>query len=179
MPETRSYYQIISDSASESFSHGIPYIFRRKEIPVRIAWTILTLVMAGISGWLVNNTIVDFYGFDTVTKTQTIFETPALFPTVSICNQNMFTTQDGFDYVENYTKTNNLDDVDTQLNKSFFMDNDFVKYGFGVNLLDSNYTNTYRKKMGLQIDEMILDCYFNNKDCDSTDFYWYFDPYYG
>lgn len=179
MPETRTYYEIVHDSACESTSHGIPFIFKRDLIAVRIAWTLCTLASAGVGCWLVAKSITDYYSWETVTQAKFVFETPTLFPTVTICSQNMFTTDTAFEYVENYTEVNNLGNIETKLNASYFSDNDFFKYGFGVNLLDTDFSDTFRKKMSSSLDDMILTCYYNNDPCWTQDFFWFFDPYYG
>lgn len=177
--EKRSYYEVVRDCVSESTAHGITYVFKRDEWYVKVLWLIVTLASTGVGSWLVGKSILDFLTYDTVTKAQTIFETPTLFPTVSICSQNMFTTDDGYAYVANYLFDNDYKDLETELVDNFLSDNDFFKLGFGANLLDTDYSDAFRKSMSLQIDDMILRCSYNHKVCDETDFYWYFDPFYG
>ena len=180
MPEHRTYYEVIRDCVTESTAHGITYVFKREQIGIKLAWLICTLASTGVCGWLVSKSISDYYSYETVTKSETIYEMPAIFPTISICSQNMFTTQAGYDFVANMVWENNLLSNEEWLSMTLFEDNDFYKYGLGVRLLNSDkYSDDFRKSMGYSINEMLLLCYFNNYQCSSNDFYWYFDPYYG
>lgn len=174
-----SFKQVVSDCCSESTAHGIPHIFRRQNIALKLFWLACTLTSAVVCAWLVAKTITDYNSYETVTKSQMIFETPTLFPTVSICSQNMFTTDWGYYYVSEYNWENNLESNSEWLSRSMFMENDLIKYSLGVHFLDSAFTDDDRKSMGIQIGDMILLCYFNNFGCSSYDFYWYWDPYYG
>lgn len=180
MPDKLSYYEVIRECLSESTAHGIPYVFRRDQISIKLAWLLCTFLSAGVCGYIVSKSISDYFSYETVTKAQTIFETPAIFPTISICSQNMFASKAGAEYVRNYSIDNELGDLETDwLYYTFFMDSDFLKYGLGVNLLGRSFSDEMRRDMGLKLDDMILLCYFNNFGCDHTDFDWYFDPYYG
>ena len=129
---------------------------------------------------MVGGSIIDYFSYDTITTAMTVYEMPALFTTVSSCSQNMFTTQAGYEFVRNYTSTNVFLETSDWMDQSFLNDNDLIKYGLGVKLFDPfEYTNEFRRRMGLSIKDMILSCYFNNFYCSSDDLFWYFDPYYG
>lgn len=178
--EERSYYDILRECCSESTTHGIPYLFKRNHLAVKIFWLVCTLASTGVGCWLVAKSIIDYYEYDTVTHAKVVFETPTLFPTVTICSQNMFTTPEAFQYVNQYSLDNgDIAQGEDILSSSFFSENDFTKYSFGVNLLDSKYSVDFRKQMGLSLDTMLLRCYYNNIGCSTEDFDWFFDPYYG
>lgn len=178
--EKRSYYEIVNDCVSESTAHGITYVFKRNEWYIKVAWLIFTLASTGVGFWLVVKSIIDYLGYETVTKAQSILETPAYFPTVTFCSQNSFTTDEAYQYVAKYIEDNDETPAEKLLNSSFFTTTDFLKYEYGVNLLaNSIYTDTFRKSMGLNIEDAILVCYYNNNLCNDTEFWWYWDPYYG
>lgn len=179
MPDQRTYYEVIRDCCSESTAHGIPLVFKRQEVSLKIFWLICTLASAGVCGWLVANSIMDFFTYDTVTKSQLVFETPAIFPTVSFCSHNMFMTEKGFAYVEKTWEELTGVPIDWILPHYLQKDFDILKYFIGANLFERNSTDEKRKEMSLQINDMLFTCNFNNLYCDADDFYYYYDPYFG
>jgi hypothetical protein len=165
---------IINDTACESTAHGIPHIFKRKNLIIKTFWILCTLAATGVCSWLVTKSVNDYLNYDTVTLTQVIDEVPTLFPVVSICNKNPFTTDSAFTYVDQFLEETfykyALFDTDTF---------DMIRYILGVKIRSVNFTDDERKAFGLQIDNMLLMCSYNQKPCSSNDFYWFFDPLYG
>lgn len=177
--DERSTFEIVRECCSESTTHGIPYMFKRDNIGVKIFWLISTLISAGVCGWLVGRSILDFMDYETVTQSRVIFETPTYFPAVSICSLNAFTTEEGFRYVEEFSKNANSPEGDFYLSRYFQYDIEFLRYSFGAFLTMDNFTDYDRKAMGYDLTQMLLSCYFNNDACNREDFKWFFDPYYG
>lgn len=176
-----SYYKIISECCSQSTSHGLPNLFKHSHKASKIFWLFCTLASMSVGFWLVAKSIMDYYNYDTVTVAKVVFETKTFFPTVTICNQNMLTTEKAFEFAENFTIENGLvwKDGKQFLSTYFFSQADFVKYSLGVVLLDSNYSDEFRKSMDIPLEDMIIRCYYNNGLCSSEDFHWFFDPFYG
>lgn len=178
-PSDRAYFEIMRSCCTQSTIHGLPNVFKRDQIFVKVFWLMCAFASAVVCSLFVSQSIIGYFNYETVTQAKVVFETPTEFPTVSLCLKNMFTTEAGFAYVQKYLKENDLKHADYYLTHNFFSDMDFIKYGMGVNLMDTNFNDEYRKMMGYQMKDMILVCYFNNFDCFDRDFYWYFDPFYG
>ena len=170
---------IVHDTACESTTHGIPHIFKRENIVIKIFWIICTLASTGVCAWLVTKTVTDYLTYETVTKAQIIDEVPTLFPVVSICNKNPFTTNFAFNYVDKFFNDNNLSSIEYELADSYTDIYNTIRYILGVNLRGLNVTDAERKAMGLQMEEMLLMCLYNGVTCTADDFYWYFDSFYG
>lgn len=179
MPDERTISQIIHDCCCELTAHGIPYIFKRKSISIKVFWLICTMTSAGLCAWLVGTAILDYYNYDTVTQAKVIYETPTYFPAVSFCSLNAFTTEAAFEYVKNFSEKFEYPEAEYFLTHSFLNDIDSIRYGLVVRLLDDNFSDDERKKMGIPIEDMLLTCIYNSRLCWINDFKWFFDPYYG
>jgi hypothetical protein len=58
-------------------------------------FTIVTC-STGMAGYMVINSIINYYAYRVVTTSRTYHEIPALFPKVTFCNLNKYTTEYGF-----------------------------------------------------------------------------------
>jgi len=88
--------------------------------------------------------------FGVSTTTRTFFEYPTLFPKVTFCNFNWFTTE----YAYNQTREN-------------------IFYG---NYLLSDED---KRKLGHDLGDILLECSFNNNRCHTNGFKWSYDDDYG
>jgi hypothetical protein len=84
------------------------------------------------------------------TTSRTIYETPTLFPKVTFCNYNKFTTEFGYNVIQTGNESN-------------------------IN----NFSNEEKKRLVRDLNEILLECRFNLKNCTSNDFIWSYDPVYG
>lgn len=171
---------IIIETASESSIHSIPQIFKRKNRLLKLFWLLSFVGFAALSAYMISKSFADFYSFETISKAETIYENPARFPVVTICNQNPYMTESGFAYVREFLLANNLTPIDTLIVNNFSRVITLIRYGVGVTLRSSeNVTDEMKKRMGLQIDDMLLSCNYNNQPCSARDFAWHFDTLYG
>ena len=117
-------------------------------------------VLIWILYFLIIRSITNFFEFETVTKTTVRYQSPAEFPTITICNINPFVNEAGIlKLVEgNITRKNFTSQ------KKF---NQYLRFkAFNLSLED-------RKNLGLKIDELIYDCSFKGELCDFyNDFRW-------
>ena len=88
------------------------------------------------------------YGVSTTSRT--IYETPTLFPKVTFCNYNYFTTKYGYDVIQSENYSN-------------------IVY----------YQNDDKKRISHDLDEILLECWFSSTACSSSDFVWSYDSMYG
>jgi hypothetical protein len=105
--------------------------------------------LSGISAYLVIESIIDYFAYGVTTTSRSIQENPTIFPKVTFCNLKLFSTKYAFDLWKNGKQD-------------------------GINL-----TNKQRTKLGHDLNDILLQCSFNGKKCDSTDFIWSFDFSYG
>jgi hypothetical protein len=94
---------------------------------------------------------MSYFTYEDATISRTIYENPAKFPKVTFCNINWFTTE----YAFNLTQTD-------------------VKW-----VTIKNFSDEQKQLLGHELEDILIECYFNFKPCNSTDFTWSFDEEYG
>lgn len=99
---------IIYESATDSTAHSIPHIFKRENIGLKVFWIICLLGATGVCAWMISTALIDYFMYETVTKSESILEIPTHFPAVSFCNMNPFVTNDSLQFVENILIQNGL-----------------------------------------------------------------------
>lgn len=92
---------IIYESTQSSDTHGIKHIFKReKHVFIKCVWLICILASGSVCAWLMARAVCNYFEYETVSKTETINQIPTLFPTVSICNMNQFSTNYSLQFVQ-------------------------------------------------------------------------------
>jgi hypothetical protein len=132
-----------------SLSQAIIKIFLTPHLILKVFLTIFVLVSSVLASYLVIQSIIVYFTYEVTTKSRIVYETPTLFPKVTFCNLNEFTTE----YAFNLTQQG-------------------VYYG-------NNLLNEEKQKLGHDLNDILFDCKFNNIDCDATDFAWSYDNSYG
>ena len=67
-------------------------IFEYKNIFGRLFWAICLLTLSVLTMLLLIQIVLDYYQYDVVTQIDTITERPIIFPTITVCNINPFTS---------------------------------------------------------------------------------------
>ena len=111
---------------------------------------LFVLVSIGLTSYLVISSILTYFTYGVSTTSRTIYETPTLFTKVTFCNANFVTTKYGFDVIQ----SGNASYID------YFPDDD-------------------KKRISHDFNEILLGCEFNLKSCNSSDFVWSYNPFYG
>ena len=145
----------------------------------------LTLA-GGLSLYLVGETVVGYYEYEVFTTTRTIFETSVLYPKITICNNNPFTTEYALDFLRKVNQ-NCRPDVDIfdhdqmkKLNASEKIKVFEQIVWFARTKMNSpSFSDADRKKLGHDLNDILLRCTFNNQKCTSQDFIWKFDKWLG
>jgi hypothetical protein len=107
------------------------------------------LISIGLASYLVIRSIVDYFTYGVSTTLRTVFETPTLFPKVTFCNINPFTTEYAFNLTQNG-----------------------IYYG-------NDLSNEEKQRLDHDLNDIILECKFNNNHCVISDFTWSYDEVYG
>jgi hypothetical protein len=137
--------EILCNSLSQAIIKIIltPYLF------LKIILLLFVLVSSGLASYLVIQSILVYLSYNVSTTSRTIYETQTLFPKVTFCNYNSFTTE----YAYNLTQMGILD---------------------GSSLSDGD-----KRRLGHDLNDILLDCSFNLIQCNVSDFTWSYDAYYG
>lgn len=160
----KSLIEIIQDSTS----HGIPRIIKSKTYFMKLLWTLAFFGSTSYCICLISNSICDYLSFDYSTKIETLTEIPCLFPVIVICNLNLFSGNNSFNFIKEFYDNNSNIKSYPNYQQSFYILSD---------LLLRN--DSFKRSMSLNLNETLISCSFNANPCDSNHFEWMFDVMYG
>lgn len=100
--------RLVKEVASESTTHALPQIFKRENPFIKALWIVCFLGSTGVCAWFISTAMIDYFGYETVSKTYTVLEIPSVFPTVSICNMNPFVTNFSVPFIQQLLINNGL-----------------------------------------------------------------------
>jgi len=178
-------YLVYEDLTNE-MARSIIKVFETPHLLMKIFVVVILVLVTGLSSYLAIESVLSYFDYEVSTMFRTVYETPTLFPKVTICNINPFTTENSYKFLK-------------EINKVYFPDADFfnqtqmssLSYSAKRSLLwriyllatskmnDAFYTIDDKKKLGHSIEDIILACKFNNQVCSAQDFEWKFDRLYG
>ncbi len=165
---------IIFEVFSKSTMHGVSKIFNSKNYLVKFMWTIFLFVCVGLFAHMAILSLLNYSRHDVTTKIRTIYERPTLFPTVTICNKNLYTT----DYAIDQLKS----DIDFYHLPNLFNYSELIKIPFyqrkslisGILYTFSDkigvYSDIEKKKLGHDIGDILIECNFsfiNNRSLET------------
>ena len=179
------FKQILTDTLINSTVHAIPNIIRSEHKSLKIMWLIFFTISTGLCSFLVIEAILDYLNFDVNTEIRNIYdgnETP--FPTITICNKNMFTSAYAYEFLRNITRENDLTDL---FNSSTLIDKlNLTEHRKQIeNLLaianarTTNLSKSEKKKLSYLLESILFECQFNYLVCSSHEFIWLFDKLLG
>lgn len=142
---------LLKEVLYNSLSQAIIKIFQTPYIALKVFLIIFVLISSGITSYLVVESCIEYFSYGVSTTSRTLYENPTLFPKVTFCNVNWFTTE----YAYNLTQMN-------------------VTFG-----QVSSFSNEEKQKLGHDLNDILFECKFNYDSCNSSDFVWSFDPDYG
>ena len=168
MSEIKKQISKLLKSKLESSSFIIlPNIYRSEYIQLKFVWLILSFICVGWCSWLMSRTVIDYFNYDVITKTEVKYETHLIFPVITICNTNPFTTEYSRKFITSLFNSSeeNFD--------NYFLTKYLVNYHIAKNLTDPYL-------FGQKLDEIIVSCTYGLNECNlNEDFEHYYDFNYG
>lgn len=174
--------EVIHISASESTTHGLDRIFKRKNPLIKLFWLSCFMLSAAACLYMIVLNITSYLNYDTVTRAQQIFLSSAEFPAVTVCNLNAFSSNKSIDFIEKLLVDNKIVS-DYSSNESLgnvLADKLLIyKYLTSANALEPNLTDEFRKSLGYELKDMLITCLYNLSPCSADDFVWFHDIVFG
>ncbi len=167
MPESKLSRMLgLAKESMQTFSaHGVPKLVSHNLKSVKIVWLVFLVGSAGICAWFIQKCIANYLSFNVTSRYSVNFKNSLIFPIVSICNTNTFTTVNSTGYLAGlFSQLNDSSSIDLQNN---------IAKSIANNGMDKTW-------MGLNIIDTILKCQFTGIACNiSQDFTYYYDVNYG
>jgi hypothetical protein len=172
--------QETSDSIQGLTTHGIPNLFRTNHVSFRFVWIFLTFGSACATAVFLTQTILEFLQFNVSTEVRLVDADAMELPTITICNKNKLSTNLSIDFMNKIIEKESLkpakrDNYDFDIKNSvrFELKYDQAKYIF------ADIPFEMREKMTKSIQDMLIECKFDMKSCNASDFEWIFNAKYG
>ena len=162
---------------STSTTHALPNIVKaRNVLVVKIIWACCFIASTVYCSITLKKLLDDYYSYSSTTSTKFISESPALFPAVTICNIKTVDKKNNLDYVNSFMGSYNNESY-YNFTPYFFIHSMIYDLRFNVNTkLTDNET---KKKIGYQIEDILISCYYNSHKCSAEDFGYFYDPWRG
>ena len=162
--------ELIKEKLYNSFAQAIIAFFATRNKILKLCIFLFVIVSSGLAAYLVISAILTYLTYPVLTSTRTLFETPTLFPKITICNQNTFITE----YALEWIKMNSLEiPPHTDIFNSSQTFN--LNYTEKINLVDKinsaslqimsslDMYDDMRLKMAHSFDDILAGCSFNSK----------------
>jgi hypothetical protein len=136
----------INDVLTDSLSKAIIKIFYSPSIIIRVFWCLGLLFACGLCSYFLIESILVFFTYELSTTVRTYAEVTSLFPKVTICNKNAFTTKYAFEVAAGLK---------------------YDEFQFRVN---NEFNESQREKTSHSLDDILFECSFNSEKCTAKDF---------
>ena len=170
---------------SEATMHGLARVIKSKNWFLKVIWTLCILTCMGWFFYFMISNIMQFYKYEVSTSIEEVDETPATFPTITICNKYPLTTDVAIEIMQatigafNLTNALNASELSnlTALQRHTLFEQ-VTSYTLNEALTTLNSSG--RSLLGRSLNDLLIECYFNDVPCNvENDFVWYFDRVYG
>jgi hypothetical protein len=160
-----SKYELIKAKLNEfstnTTTHGVPSCARTMRLPIRIMWFVFIMISSAACVYFVFTTVQSYLKYEVVSQIRVIPNRPMPYPLMTICNANLFPTEYGDQFVNEYLKNASIMsqiDLDSLNLKARFLSYYIM---MNVNVLDDEL----KQKIGYSKEEFIIDCIVDGIDC--------------
>lgn len=171
----------ISQITMISQNNSYKKLFSKRKNSNKVLWFTCFVVSVSLFSFVIFKSVKNYLKYDVITKIRTNHETPAQFPTISICNLDPFVTQNASRFIFNLYKSKlglNLTKENWQSKEMLHIVRQTKQFILS-NALNPNLDNTDRKSFGFFIEDILHECKFNLNECSAQDFSWYYSYDYG
>jgi hypothetical protein len=154
-------------------------------LTLRIFLFLFILSSNALASYYIAGSVMSFLNYEVITTSRTIYEMPTIFPKITICNRNRFQTKYAFDFLHkinmNFNSNVNVFNYNEMKNVDFKVVNellDNLKYR-ADGMIRNNFSNVEIQQLGHSLEDILMNCKFDDSDCSSKDFSWTYDSYYG
>ena len=158
-----------------------PKIFQYKNMYAKIIWALFFFGFACLTFLFIVFGLLDYFEFEVVSKIRVYNEDTIVYPTITLCDANLFTTKEAeplFDDVKIdeqifFTLLEGNTDVPVNLkfDRTFYKVQQLLTHGMkkSFHLNDNEKQNT-----GFSMKNVLQSCFFNGKKCNISDFTWFY-----
>lgn len=179
------FKEIAAPCVRDSTLHGLQNIYRTRERKgYNFIWILATVLSSSFAFFMISKDFTEYLEFNVATQIRYFNLESSEFPAIAICNSNPLVSDYATTFLINYIAENYPQYKNEKNLSSIEFLNEIVSENRELALAIEYQTNslneTERQKMGFQLDELIIKCSFQNRDCDlEHDFRWLYNWNYG
>ena len=177
---------LIKEALYNSVAQAIIKAFQTPHVVLKLFLFACILFSGTITSYLIAQSILTYLSYGVSTTSRTLYETSAVFPKITVCNRNQFTTPFAFEFLRNLSiiEFNGVDMFDSnQMQNLTFQDKvdmfDELNAVASMIVNSKKFSDYDRKKLGHSLQDMISYCTYNRNLCSYADFEWKFQGDYG
>jgi hypothetical protein len=185
MPLKNDEKLLLKEILYNSLCQAVIRLVQSPHLPLKLFLFIFIGLSNVLAAYYIIGSILSFLSFEVVTTTRTIYETPTLFPKITICNRNRFQTEFTLEFLKELNKKINpnasLFNIEQMLNFNSSFKTDLMEKVItkANGIIKNDFTDYQRKQLGLDINDILMSCKFDANLCSPRDFKWVYDSYYG
>ena len=174
-----SLEQMLKENLSCEMFHFVLNVFYSPHLVIKCILAFFILVACGLASYTTITLVLTYMEYNVITTTRIISETPAVFPKVTICNKNPFTSRYAYEFLSQSDLLNT-----SRINETLNQDRSSAIINFTTTrtlLLGQikNFSDERKKKFSHELNDTLLSCLFSYEQCDSNNFQWVWDSHYG
>ena len=170
--------ELFFDFLNKTTIHGLKNVKDANSHFIRFLWIIFIMFSASLCIYSITSGIFSYINYEVTTKTRYINENKSVFPTVSICNQNIFTSKYAYELLKNQSYITNQTHIFENPDLDHLNSND-LKYNTLAYFIKNEESVKDRMLLSYDFKDILISCKFNNHDCDESDFEWFYHFIYG
>jgi hypothetical protein len=149
---------IVRDWGESTSLHGVGQGFRATSIILRIVWYLLTLGSFGYCVYASYSQVRIYLKYGVVTSIEDIYETPARFPAVTICNLNAYDSS----LLEEMVESDNFQNISSVKNLTYeYAMSDTLHLRTAINsYIEANYDEEEIASYTFKIEDILIFCQF-------------------
>jgi len=168
---------LLKEVLKNEYAQSILKAFETPFLPIKILLFAFVITTTVLSSFLTLRSIMSYFDYEVITNIRTMHDTFAIFPKITICNVNPFTTEESVVFLKSINKKINssIDMFDTTqtINLNSREKADLFKKIYVAALEEMNSKNfDLNKRLNFthSLDNTLHSCAFNHVQCTSKDF---------
>jgi hypothetical protein len=148
---------IVKDWGDSTSLHGVGQGFKATSIIIKILWYLLTLACLGYCVYTSYVQVINYLKYGVVTSIKEVYEAPARFPAVTICNLNGFDSSQissVLDQSEEFMSETGINTSNNAFNEATDI-RTLIK-----SFIIANYTDEMKKNFTFDLEEILIYCSF-------------------
>ena len=161
--------------------HCFPKIFKAHTPTfIKFIWCLVFVSFSSLTCFILVNIVLTYYQYRVVSTIQIIHEIPSIFPAITICDANPFTTQ----YAQKLIDFHAIQIFNKTLANMTYVEYNQIKEKLDMRVRahvnDPAFGDENRRRLGFNLSHILYECVFSGISCDfNQDFRWLFNYNYG